>query len=92
VSVPEFFFSLDLSDETAVDSMMDDLTAGILQHAGYAPDAVADIAATLRTALQHAAAGGSARCGVEFRAQAGELRMVVSGNGADWRAARPLPR
>jgi hypothetical protein len=92
VPVPEFFFSLDLSDEIAFDSMMDEVTAGILRHAGYSPEAVADIAATLRDALHQAAAAGHSRCGVEFSAQGGELRMAVSGNGAGWRAARPLPR
>jgi hypothetical protein len=92
VSVPEFFFSLDLSDERAFDSMMNDLTAGILRHAGYAPDAVADIAAVLSAALHQAASAGGVHCGVQFSAEGGELRMAVSSNGTDWRGSRPLPR
>jgi hypothetical protein len=91
VSVPEFFFSLDLSDERAFDSMMSDLTAGILRHAGYTPDAVADIGATVSAALHEAARGGAVRCGVQFSADHGELRMAVSSNGTLWRASRPLP-
>jgi hypothetical protein len=92
VPVPEFFFALDLSDETAFNTMMDDLSTGILRHAGYSADAVADIAALLRGALNEAAATGNIHCGVQFNAHEGELRIVVSGNGAPWRVARPLPR
>jgi hypothetical protein len=92
VSVPAFFFSLELSDERAFDSMMNDLTAGILRHAGYAPDAVADITAALSAALQQAAGAGAVHCGVQFSAEGGELRMAISSNGTNWRASRPLPR
>jgi hypothetical protein len=92
VPVPDFFFSLELSDETAVDSLVNDLAGSVLRHSGYAPDAVADISAALRDALQRTAAGGAARCDVRFSAGNGELNMAVSSNGADWRATRPLPR
>jgi hypothetical protein len=92
VPVPEFFFSLELSDENAFDSMMNDLAATILKYAGYTPEAVAEIAGTLHGALRTAAAGGAARCDVRFSAEDGELRMAVSSDGAAWRAARPLPR
>jgi hypothetical protein len=92
VPVPEFFFSLELSDETAFDSMMSDLTASILRHAGYAPEAIADIAATVGGALHDAAAAGAARCDVQFSAHDGELWMAVSSDGANWRASRALPR
>ena len=91
MSVPAFFFSLELSDERAFDSMMHDITAGILRHAGYGPDAVADIAKVLSAALHQAASAGGVHCGVQFSAADGELRMAVSSNGTNWRASRPLP-
>lgn len=89
--VPDFFFSLELSDRAAFDHMINDLNASILRHAGYAPDAAADIAATLRGALDQAAGAGGRRCDVRFAAHDGELRMAVACGGGEWRATRPLP-
>lgn len=91
--VPDFFFSLEFSDKASFSRMIDDLSSSVLRHAGFGPDAVADIAASLGAAIDRAAASGSDRCQVEFTAHGGELRMAVACGGAgDWRESRPLPR
>ena len=72
--------------------MLDDLAECVLKHAGCAPPAIADILATLRGALEQGAAEGRCEWGVQFRAEAGQLLIVVSGaGGRAWRVARALP-
>ena len=45
-----------------------------------------------RCVLEQGAAEGPCECDVQFRAEAGQLLIVVSGaGGREWRVARALP-
>ena len=89
----QFRFALKVSDQPQFNAMLDDLARCVLEHVGYAPPAIADILRTLRGALDQRAAEGHRECDVQFRAEAGQLLIVVSGAGREreWRVARALP-
>ena len=72
--------------------MLDDLARCVLERLGYAPPAVADTMAKLRVALQEGADQGQRDCDIQFRAEAGQLLIVLSyAGGREWRIARALP-
>ncbi len=86
----DFLFALELPDERHFDAMLRDLTAAVLTHVGYAPQAIDEIRDILRGELK--ARGGGARCDVRFRVRSGELQITVACAGAEeWRTTRPLP-
>lgn len=88
----QFLFALKLSDEPGFDAMLGDLARCVLEQVGYAPPAIADILAKLRVALQEGADQGRRDCDVQFRAEAGQLLIVMSyAGGREWRVARALP-
>ena len=89
----QFLFALKVSDQPRFDAMLDDLAECVLKHVGYAPPAIADILGKLRLALEQGAADGHRDCDVQFRAEAGQLLIVVSdaGREREWRVARALP-
>ena len=88
----KFMFALKLSGEPRLNAMLDDLARCVLEHVGYAPPAVADTLAKLRVALQEGADQGQRDCDVQFRAEAGQLLIVLSyAGGREWRVARALP-
>jgi len=91
--VPEkFLFALKLSGEPRLNAMLDDLARGVLEQIGYAPPAIADTLAKLRVAVQEGADQGQRDCDVQFRAEAGQLLIVLSyAGGREWRVARALP-
>jgi hypothetical protein len=92
VSDRDFFFTLDVSGDSTDDQMMADLARTVLGHVGYANSAIAALTGELRGALADRVAEGRRRCEVRFRAEAGQLEIVVSGAGrADWRTTWPLP-
>ena len=89
----QFLFALKVSDRPRFDAMLDDLAECVLKHVGYAPPAIADILGKLRGALEQGAGEGRSECEIQFRAEAGQLLIVVSdaGRGREWRVARALP-
>ena len=89
---PDFFFALDLSDQSRFERMMSDVIASILGHAGFDKKAAADIGDELRRALADGVKQGGHRCDVTFQAQDGQLSMsIVFDRGSAWRASRALP-
>jgi hypothetical protein len=88
----EFFFALQLSDETRFEGMLTELTSAVLAYAGYAAAAVDELSGVLRKALADGHRRGRTRCDVRFRARSGELHISVAyEGGAEWRTTRPLP-
>jgi hypothetical protein len=87
-----FLFALKVSNLPRFDAMLDDLAGCVLKHVGYPPAAIADILAELREAVEAGSAGGVGGCDVQFRAEAGQLLIVVSyADGREWRVARAFP-
>jgi hypothetical protein len=85
-------FELALPDQPNSRAIVADLAVAVLGYVGYAPDAIADVAAKLRDAVADASVRGPNGCLVAFRAHGGELRIAVKSGGADrWQTARPLP-
>lgn len=92
MSEQDFFFALDVSSDPESDQMLTEVASTVLGHIGYAGSAIAALTGQLRTALAGRVANGKRRCEVRFRAEAGELEIVVAGAGqADWRTTWPLP-
>ena len=88
----KFLFALKLSGEPRLNAMLDDLARCVLEQTGYAPSAIADTMAKLRVALQEGADQGQRDCDIQFRAEAGQLLIVLSyAGGREWRVARALP-
>ena len=88
----QFLFALKLSDEPRFAGMLEDLAKCVLEQIGYAPPAIADTLAKLRVALQQGADQGQRDCDVQFRAEAGQLLIVLSyAGGREWRVTRALP-
>jgi len=72
--------------------MLDDLAACVLKQIGYGPPAIADTLAKLHATLRKGTPPGQRDCNVEFRAEAGQLLIVVSyAGGREWRVACPRP-
>jgi hypothetical protein len=92
VSEQDFVFALNVSGDPDSDQMLADLTGTLLGQVGYPPEGIQPLIAEVRTALQGRMAAGQRQCEVRFRAQGGQLEIVVSGAGiAEWRTSRPLP-
>lgn len=71
--------------------MLGDLAGCVLEQVGYARPAIAEILAKLREALEQGGTGGR-EADVQFRAEAGQLIIIVShAGGREWRVARALP-
>ena len=88
----DFFFALEMSDESELGRMLGELVTAVLGHVGYAAPAIEELTTTVRGVLADAAAGGRRRCDVRFQARDGELQIVVARAGsAEWRTTRPCP-
>jgi hypothetical protein len=88
----QFLFALKLSGQPRFDRMLGELATCVLERAGYEPPAIADILARLRAALEEGAQQGQHDCDVQFRAEAGQLVIVLTyAGGRTWRVARALP-
>ena len=88
----KFLFALRLSGEPRLNAMLDDLARCVLEQTGYAPSAIADTMAKLRVALQEGADQGQRDCNIQFRAEAGQLLIVLSyAGGREWRVTQALP-
>ena len=90
--LPDFFFALDLSDQSHFERMMTDVVRSILRHSGYDEKASAEIGDDLRRALAEGVKSGGRRCDVTFKAEGGKLSMSVKyDRGPEWHATRALP-
>ncbi|PYR00638.1 MAG: hypothetical protein DMF95_10350 [Acidobacteria bacterium] len=88
----DFFFALEMSDESELGRMLGELVTAVLGHVGYAAPAIEELTTTVRGVLADGAAGGRRRCDVRFQARDGELQIVVARAGsAEWRTTRPCP-
>jgi len=88
----DFLFSLDVSGDPESDQMLAEVARTVLGQCGYATSAVDALAGELRVALAGRIADGRRRCEVRFRAEAGQLEIVVAGAGRpEWRTIWPLP-
>ena len=88
----KFLFALKLSGEPRLNAMLDDLARCVLEQVGYAPPAVVDTLAKLRVALQEGADQGQRDCDIQFRAEGGQLLIVLSyAGGRECRVACALP-
>jgi hypothetical protein len=89
VPAADFFFALDLSDQSHFQRMMNDVIASIFRHAGLDAKAASELGDELRGAL---AKRGGRRCDVTFEAHDGTLSIsIVDGRGPDWRTTKALP-
>ena len=88
----DFLFAIELSDESASERMLADLTAAVFGLAGLAQGTVDELNDALRQALADGAAQGRHRCRVRFQAGSGTLTIAVaSDGGAEWQTKRRLP-
>ena len=87
----DFVFALDLSNPAQFDSMLGELARAVCAHVGYSAETAGELAAALQGALHKAGAAGREKCAVRMEAQSGELQMVVTYRGGEWRTSRSLP-
>ena len=92
MAVPDFFFALDLSDQSHFERMMSDVISSVLRHSGFDAAAVKQIGDELRRALAEGVRRGGHRCDVKFESQDGTLSMSIAyDRGAEWKSSRALP-
>ena len=88
----KFHFALKISDQPRHDTLFDEVAECVLGHVGYAPPVIADILRKVHGMLDEGAAEGRAGYDVQFRAEAGQLLIiVVDAGGRQQRVAHPLP-
>ena len=88
----QFVFALKLSDDHGFDALLGDLAECVLTRIGYATAVIADILAKLRETLEQGGTGKRRGTDILFRAEVGQLIIVVSqAGGREWRMARALP-
>ena len=88
----DFLFALDVSGDPESDQMLAEVARTVLGHVGYANSAIDALTNELRAALAERVSDGKRRCEVRFRAEAGQLQIVVAGAGRpEWRTTWPLP-
>jgi hypothetical protein len=85
VAAADFAFALSLSGYAHDSEMLIDVLKMVLGHAGYSGD-------TLERLVKQVSAvrPDGKPCAVRFEAQGGELQIVVSQAGRDWRTTCPL--
>jgi hypothetical protein len=91
VSDHDFLFTLRFPENGRLDDMLSDLTASVLRYVGYTAGDIAELAGQIRAGIERGQSAGD-EYGVQFRAHAGELEVIVSqGDHHVFRAARRLP-
>jgi hypothetical protein len=83
----DFAFALTLPGHAQDTEMLIDLLRTVLAHAGYAGDTLERL---VRQVSSVRAVSPLAPCGVRFQARGGELEIVVSQAGRDWRTSCPV--
>jgi hypothetical protein len=95
VSAPEFQFGITLSGvsdghvDRAENALLVDVFRSVLWQVGLTGDAADHLLQQLLAV--HRAAPLGTDCTVRFVAHAGEIEIVLSQAGADWRASCPVP-
>ncbi len=84
----DFAFALTLPGHAHDTEMLVDLLRTVLGHAGYSGDTLERLIRQVGSV--RAAAPAPQPCSVRFEAHAGELRIVVSQAGRDWRTTCPV--
>lgn len=85
MAADDFAFVLTLSGHAHDSEMLTDVLRAVLGHAGYAGDTLE------RLVRQVSAVRGEGKpCALRFHAQGGELQIVVSQAGREWRTNCPL--
>ena len=88
----QFSLSIELTGAPQFDALLRDVAGGVLQQAGYAPEAMEEILGGLRTTLAQNAVEGCRACRATFRREGGRLLIQVSfAGGREWHVTRPLP-
>lgn len=88
----DFLFALDVSGDPESDQMLAEVARTVLGHVGCAHSAIDALTGKLRAALAERVSDGNRRCEVRFRAEAGQLQIVVAGAGRpEWRTTWPPP-
>jgi len=88
----QFLFALKSSDQPRFDAMLTALAWCVLEQVGYAVPEIADMLTKLREALEPDETGECSEGDVQFRAEGGQLIIVVSyAGGREWRMTRALP-
>ena len=84
----DFIFALTLSGDPHDTDMLNDLLRSVLAHAGYGGETLERL--VKQVSRVRAAASRAEPCAVRFDAQRGELQIVVSHAGRDWRTTCPV--
>ena len=82
----DFAFVLSLPGHVHDADMLADLLRTVLAHAGYGGDTLERLVKQVNRAREAA----SQPCRVQFLARGGELQIVVSQSGRDWRTSCPV--
>jgi hypothetical protein len=91
VTDQEFFFSIELSGQTASRDMLRELVSRILGQAGCAADTAPAVVAALHSAVSRSASQGDASCTLTFLADGDRLDIAVSSSsGHLWQATHPM--
>lgn len=92
MSVHDFLFALDLSDEPHFDRMLQDLAALVLRSVGFDAAVIETVMQDVQAALATGADETNTRCDVRFRAGDGTLWISVAfAGGRTWETAHALP-
>ncbi len=83
----DFAFALTLPGHAHDTEMLADLLRTVLAHAGYSGDTLERL---VRQVSVRAVASPAQPCSVQFEARGGELQIVVSQAGRDWRTTCPV--
>lgn len=86
---PEFLFALTLSGEAPDLQMLTDVMRSVLGRAGVKDDAIDRLLRELHA--QHWASPPGPGCNLQLQANGGEVLVVVSDHGREWRTACPIP-
>ena len=84
----DFAFALTLPGHAHDTEMLIDLLRSVLGHAGYAGDTLERLVRQVSSV--RASVPPSQPCGVRIEARGGELQIVVSQAGRDWRTTCPV--
>ena len=85
MAADDFAFALTLSGHAHDSEMLTDVLRTVLGHAGYAGETLERLVKQVN-AVRAAGQPGAIR----FQAQAGELEIVISQSGREWRTTCPL--
>jgi hypothetical protein len=91
VPTADFLFSMRLTGEDQLGTIMGDLAANVFQQAGCPPDAVAELVRDLGGVVMPDARSRG-HVDLQFRAAAGSCEVIVSVDDREvWRTSRRIP-